>query len=329
MSTQLETRPSRFDLKARLEKATGGTAVFPLLALFLIFFVDEFDTAAFNVLAPNIKAAFHLTNNAFSVIVVLNVTIVLLAAIPMGYYGDRLPRRNLVVGGAVVAGIFSFLTGLAPFLALLVVFRLGNGIGRLVNDSIHNSLLADYYKPEVRANVFATHRNAIYFGGIVGQVITGAVAALFGWRAAFGFLLVPCIAVALLGLKLKEPIRGGTDDPDLAAEAEKEPPVPFAEARRILFAVQTLRRQFAAWVFIGAGVVPLAFLLPLFLEEEFHVGPFARGVIGAMNAIATFAGVQMSGQWTGRWLAKGMGEPIKRAGVSLMIVGVGLGLGPA
>ncbi len=316
----------RLSVKSFFERSTGGDPTFPLVALFLIFFIDEFDTAAFNVLAPNIKKAFDLSNNAFSIIVVLNITIVLLLAIPLGYYGDRLPRKNLVTVGAIAAGIFSFLTGVAPFVALLVVFRLGNGIGRLVNDSIHNSLLADYYKPEVRASVFATHRNAIYFGGILGSALTGGLAAVFGWRITFALLLIPCVAVALLGFRLKEPVRGGTDAPDLAAEVEKEAPVPFAEARRILSSVQTLRRQFAAYVFIGAGLVPLAFLLPIFLEDEFHVGPFPRGVIGAMNSIASFAGVQMSGKWTAKWLAQGMGEPIKRAGLSIMCVGVGLGL---
>jgi branched-chain amino acid transport system ATP-binding protein len=313
-------------VKRYFEKATGGDATFPLVALFLIFFIDEFDTAAFGVLAPNIEKAFHLTDQAFATIVVLNVTIVLLAAIPMGFYGDRLPRRKLVFAGAIAAGIFSFLTGTAPFIAALIVFRLGNGIGRLVNDSIHNSLLSDYYKPEHRPGVFAVHRNAIYFGAIAGQIVTGTVAAAFGWRVAFMFLVVPCVGIAFLALRLKDPVRGGTDDPEAALDVAEEEPVSFAEARRILFSVKTLKRQFLAWIFIGAGVVPLAFLLPLYLERVFHIGPFYRGVIGAVNSMATFAGVQLSGKWTVRWMGKGMGEPVKKAGLSLVGVGVGIGL---
>jgi branched-chain amino acid transport system ATP-binding protein len=308
----------------RLEKITGGAPVFPLAVLFAIFFFDEFDTAAFNVLAPNIQKAFHLTDKAFGIVVVLNLTIVLLAAIPVGYYGDRLPRKKLVVAGAIAAGIFSFATGLAPFLALLVVFRLGNGFGRLMNDSIHNSLLADYYAPETRGNVFATHRNAVNFGVIVGSAFTGAVAGILGWRWAFMVLVIPTVATALLAFKLKEPVRGATDDPEAAEAAEQEEPVPFAEARRILLSVKTLRRQFAAWVFIGAGLVPLAYLVPLFLDRVFHMGPFQRGLIGSANAAAAFAGIQMSGRWTTRWLGKGMGEPVKRAGLSLVAVGIGI-----
>ena len=37
--------------------------------------------------------------------------------------------------GAVIAGVFSFFTGTATVLYALVLYRLGNGIGRLVNET--------------------------------------------------------------------------------------------------------------------------------------------------------------------------------------------------
>jgi ABC-type branched-subunit amino acid transport system ATPase component/predicted MFS family arabinose efflux permease len=314
-------------LRKRLDDITGGMPTFPLQILFLLFFFDEFDTAAFNVLAPNIKAAFHLTDTAFGLLVVTNLTVVLLLAVPVGYYGDRLPRRNLVIAGAIIAGVFSFFTGLAPLIGFLILARLGNGIGRLMNDSIHNSLLSDYYKPFDRPRVFAAHRNAIYVGSIVGSALAGIVAALFGWRFAFVVLIGPIVITALVGAtKLKDPVRGGTDDPDAALDLEKEDPVPFREARAIISSVKTLRRQFLAWVFIGAGLIPLAYLLPLFLDRVFGVNELGRGVISALNAAATFAGIQLSGKWTMRWIGESLGEPVKKAGLALVGVGVGLAL---
>jgi len=312
-------------LRARLDEICGGMPVFPLAVLLLLFFFDEFDTAAFNVLAPNIKDAFGLSDQAFGTLVILNLTVVLLLAVPVGYYGDRLPRRNLVITGAIVAGVFSLLTGVAGAIGLLVVFRLGNGFGRLMNDSIHTSLLSDYYRPLDRARVFAAHRNAVYAGTIVGSAAAGAIAAATNWRVAFMVLIVPIVLVAVFGAtRLHEPVRGGTDDEEAAALAEHETPVPFSEARRILFSMATLRRQFVAWLFIGAGLIPLAYLLPLFLERVYGINELGRGVIGSVNAIATFAGVQLAGRWTVNWLGKGMGEPVQRAGLTLAGVGVGL-----
>jgi branched-chain amino acid transport system ATP-binding protein len=317
-------------VRKRAEVVTGGLPVFPLVMLTVLFFFDEFDTAAFNVLAPNLKKAFDLTDTSFGLLVVANLTIVLLVAVPIGHYGDRLPRRKLVVAGAIVAGVCSFLTGAASALFLLVLFRLGNGIGRLINDPIHSSLLADYYKPEDRPRVFGFHRNAVYIGTIFGSALAGLVTWIFGtYRAAFMVLIVPIVLSAIFAARLHEPTRGGTDDPDAAEAAEQEEPVPFGEASRTLFAVQTLRRQFGAWLFIGAGIIPLAYLVPLFLDRVFHLDSLGRGVVGAVNAAATFTGIQLSSRWTLGWLAKGMGEPLKRAGLALAAVGVGLAIASA
>jgi branched-chain amino acid transport system ATP-binding protein len=309
-----------------LRGVTGGAPTFPLLVLFALFFFDEWDTAAFGTLAPNIKKAFGLSTHDFGLIVIANVSIVLLLAIPIGFLGDRVPRRPLVVAGGIAAGVFSLLTGLAGGIAALAAFRIGNGFGRLTNDTIHPSLLADYYRPEDRPLVFAFHRNGVYLGAIAGAAVAGVMAALAGWRVAFMVLIVPVVATSIIALRLPEPRRGGTDDPDAAAEAEKESPVAFREAARTLLAVPTLKRQYAAWLFVGAGLIPLSYLLPLYYERVYHVTDFPRGVIVAANAAATFAGVLLSGRLTQRWFDLGPGEPLKRAALSLVGIGAGLGL---
>jgi branched-chain amino acid transport system ATP-binding protein len=307
-----------------LSEVTNGGDPFPLAILFLLFFFDEFDTAAFNVLAPNIEKAFGLTDRQFLALVVGNLGLVLLAAIPIGYYADRLPRVPLVVAGGFIAGIFSFFTGIVPGVAALVLVRLGNGVGRMMNDSIHTSLLSDYYAPSTRPRVFSTHRNGEFLGRVIGPAIAGLAAVLLGWRWAFVILIVPIGITAFITMRLAEPLRGGTDDPDAAMNAEKEAPVPFREAVRTLFGVPTLKRQYWAFFFIGAGLLPLAVYLPLYLDRVFGVGDFWRGIITAGNAGATFLGVQKSGRWTMAWFAQGMGEPLKRAGLALVGVGVGL-----
>ena len=313
---------SRERSQGTLRRLTSGLPLFPLAILSLLFFFDEWDTAAFNVLAPNIQHAFHLTDRAFGTLVIANLSVVLLAAIPLGYFGDRLPRVWFVTGGAIIAGLFSFLTGFAGILVALVFIRLGNGVGRIVNDPIHSSLLSDYYLPQDRPAIYTIHRNAERLAFVVGPMVAGVVAWAWGWRAAFMILVVPILFAALVSLRLKEPVRGATDDPDSADVASREAPVPFAEARRTLFAVPTLRRQFSSFFFIGAGYIPLAFLVPIFLHRVFGVGELGRGIVVAANGAAAFAGIIVSGRWTHVLARKGLGEPIKWAGISLVGVGV-------
>src|SRR4051794_38806024 len=73
-------------IRAWLNTVTLGQATMPLAILFMIYFFDEFDTAAFGVLAPEIKRAFDLSDQAFVGIIAANLNIVLLCAIPLGYY---------------------------------------------------------------------------------------------------------------------------------------------------------------------------------------------------------------------------------------------------
>jgi predicted MFS family arabinose efflux permease len=302
---------------SRLLDITGGDDPSPLAILFLLYFFDEFDTAAFNTLAPNIKAAFDLTDQNFGLLIVANLSIVLLFAIPVGHIGDRVKRVSLVVIGALVAGSFSFLTGVATSVGLLLVVRIGNGIGRLVNDPIHTSLLTDWYQPFHRPRVFATHRNAVQLGTIAGSALAGAIAALLGWRIAFIVLVVPIVVVALVATRLKEPARGATD-----GGSAPEPPLPFRQAAAMALRVRSLRRAFIAATVIGGGIVPLVVLGPLYLDRVFHLGELQRGLLLGANATFTYFGTRFSGPWTQRWMIKDMGEPMRWAGRLVIITGV-------
>jgi branched-chain amino acid transport system ATP-binding protein len=307
-------------------KATGGLAIFPLAILFLLFFFDEFDTAAFGVLAPNIRSFFHLSDEGLGAIQLLNLTIVLAAGVPLGYYADRLPRRTFVWVGAIIAGTFSFLTGVVGVTALFVLVRMGNGIGLLVNTGVHQSLLSDYYNPDDRPAVFSIHRNAALLGAVIGPAIAGTVAALVSWQAAFMVLIVPIVAMGIISTRLSEPLRGGTDDRKAAEAVAEEKPAPFDRSVRTLMSIKTLHRQYIAWLFIGAGYLPIAVLFPLLLERRFHVEEFGRGVIIAAGAGCAFMAVLWSRSLVEKWLGQGMGVPLKWTGWVLVGVGIGVGL---
>src|SRR3984893_15029111 len=190
--------------RGKLENDTGGVAVFALVVLSLLYFFDEFDTAAFGTLAHDIEKSFHLTDQKFISLVVVNVSLVLLRAIPVGYLADRIRRTPLVIMSGILAGACSLATGMVGTVALLTMVRFGNGLGLLANGPIHNSLLADYYPPESRAAVYGDHGNALQIGAILGPAVAGIVAALASWQVAFMVLIVPILLTTLVATRLKE-----------------------------------------------------------------------------------------------------------------------------
>jgi branched-chain amino acid transport system ATP-binding protein len=310
-------------LRAKFLRDTSGQLIFPLAVLTALYFFDEFDSAAFGTLAPDIQRSFHLSDEKFLGLIIINVSLVVLLAVPVGYLADRVRRTNLVVISGVLAGAFSLCTGMAGSVAVLVIARFGNGVGVLANQPIHNSMLSDYYTPDARPGVYANHTNALYVGAIVGPAVAGLTGGLLGWRAAFFVLFVPIIITSIVALRLEEPVRGGTDLPG-GSGAEALPPPKFRQAVKTLWGVRTLRRMFWAAIFFGAGLIPLVAYLSLYFEREYHLGALARGLIGAANAAATYVGVQHGGKLTPGWFAKGMGVPVQRIGAVLAAVGVGV-----
>ncbi|MDX6200157.1 MAG: branched-chain amino acid transport system ATP-binding protein livF [Actinomycetota bacterium] len=313
----------QLDVRGRVGRLTGGASVTPLALLATLYFFDEFDTSAFGVLAPNIKNAFHMSDGRYTTVVLLNLSIVLLLGIPAGYLGDRGPRRLLVVVCGIGAGIFSLLTGVVGSVFLLLLVRIGNGIGNLSNTTVQQSLLADYYTPEARSGIFSLYLATPSIGAIVGGVTAGSLASMFGWRAPFFLFIIPIVLTSLLCLRLlRDPLRGEADDAASAAEVVGERAPSLPEAARTLWAVRTLRRQYITYAFYGAGLLPLAIAIPLFYERIYHLGDFGRGALVSIDNAAALLGTLFIGPRTRRWLSRDVGLPLRWVGGFSMLVGV-------
>jgi branched-chain amino acid transport system ATP-binding protein len=318
-------------VRARLERITGGAPTLPLLVLFGLNIVDELDRVAFGVLTPEIRDAFDLSDRGIVAIGSLAAVMALLAALPIGFTADRVRRVRLSAGAALAWGTMAILTGAAPVVAVLFVARLGAGVGRIVNEPVHASLLSDYYPPETHPRVFALHRLANPIG-LGSAVVIGALGALWDWRWVFVLLAVPTFLLVLTLAKLREPVRGESVDPESAVAAAAIEPIPFAEARRQLFAVRTLRRLWAAIFLLGIGALTLTQIVVLFFENEYGYGPRGRGFVAFTNGLGTVVGLFV-GQ---RMAAKGLeaGQPAQLArynGLSYGLMGLGLlamGLAP-
>ena len=151
-----------------------GLPFFPLGLLFVLNAIDEFDRAAFAVLAPEIRDAFGLSNTGFGVIVGLYTVLILVAGVPIGFIGDRLKRTRLVWIFALVWGSMTIATGLSTVLWMLVLARIGSGSGRVANEAIHASLLTDYYPQRMQGRIFGIHRAANPVGLIFGPLLPGS-----------------------------------------------------------------------------------------------------------------------------------------------------------
>jgi branched-chain amino acid transport system ATP-binding protein len=290
-------KPRRF-----FDEMSGGQALLPLVVLVGFNCVNYLDQSAFGILGPDIRDSFHLSNGAFLTLVALTQLGGLLLTVPLAYYSDRLPRVAIAVIGAGIWALFGLFTGLAATVFLLVVARSGAGLGRAVITPTHNSLLSDYYPPEVRADVFGFHAMGMALGGLLGPAIGGLLGQLYGWRLSFYVFVIPTIVFIVLARNLHEPGRGHWERAAAGASAEviatDEIPPSFAESLRILWQVGTLRRIWYALPFLAASFIGLITLTSLFYEHVFHLDDFQRGLVAAFaepgQIIAILLGIPLA-----------------------------------
>ncbi len=205
-------------IRNRLMAITGGASATPLLILFAFNLVDEFDRVAFGVLSPEIRDEFGLSDRGIVAIGSIAGVTALLAALPIGVLADRFRRVRMAGIGAATWGGMTVFTAFSPSALLLTFARMGAGIGRVVNEPVHASLLTDYYEPKHHPKIFALHRLANPIG-LSSALLVGILGSLFDWRFVFLALAVPTFLLLPALLRLREPTRGESVDAELAEKA--------------------------------------------------------------------------------------------------------------
>jgi len=277
-----------------LRGITAGAPALPLVVLFGLNFVDEFDRVAFGAVISEIRTAFGLSDAGIQQVAGLAGLATLLLSLPMGIIGDRINRVRLSIGAAVLWGVCSVLTGIVPATLLLFFVRFGAGLGRIINEVVHPSLLADYYPRETHPRVFGLHRSANSLGAVAGP-IAGIIAAALFWQASFVLLALPTAIFLVLALRLPHPNRGASINAGLAAAVAEDDPISFGEARRQLGASRTLKRFWFGAFLLGIGAFQIANVLSLFFEKVFGFGPVGRGFIQLVIGAGNVAGLAIGG----------------------------------
>jgi branched-chain amino acid transport system ATP-binding protein len=267
---------------------TLGAPVYPLIVLFGLNAVDELDRAAFAVLLPDIRDHFDLSDSGALRLVALTTIAVLLIEIPLSFYCDRGNRVRIATIGASVWALFAFGTGAAivvTSLGMLILMRIGAGIGRSVVTPTHSSLLSDYYEPAARVKVFSAHRQANSVGQILGPLLGGLIAAQLGLEWPFFLFAVPTLVFVAMSLRLREPVRGYHErkaaglDEDAALVAD-QPEGPWS-TMKVLHGVRTIRRIWWATPFVGVTIFGVINLLQLVYEDVFDLDSAQRGLVAA------------------------------------------------
>ncbi len=274
-----------------------GYARYALGLLLVVYVFNFIDRQILSILLEDIRAEIALSDAQLGFLGGIAFALFYtFAGIPIARWADRGSRRNIIALSVVVWSLMTALTGTARSFAMLLVTRIGVGIGEAGCSPPAHSLISAYFPPERRATALSIYSLGIPLGGALGTLIGAWVGAWFGWRMAFAAVGLPGVLLAgVVWLTLREPARGGTDVSVAEPTRGEESAWDVIRFMARLTSFRHLAWAGALHAFVGYGA---AYFVPSFFARVHEMGLEERGtwlaILSLIGAVGTYLGGAVS-----------------------------------
>ena len=239
-----------------------------------------------------------------------------------GLIGDRVRRKDLILGGCLFWSAITVMTGWCARFWQFVVVRALEGFGETFYFPASMSLLSDYHGGQTRSRALSLHQSSVYVGTIGGSWAGAWFAERLGWRLGFYFFGSAGVLLAVgLYWFLKEPQRGQAE-----VEAADTSPLPVNASLSIPQTFRAIFRTptacFLLLAFLAANFVATIFLTwtPTFLVEKFGFQLTSAGLSGSVFIhAASAASVPLAGALADRLRRNLAGGRIVVQGIGLLV----------
>ena len=182
--------------------------------LFLVAFLDSYNTQSISFVAPSISKAWGVSAAAFGLIFSSGLTGLAVGLLFGGQLADRFGRRWLVIGSTAWFGIMTLACAFTHTFDELLVCRFVAGIG--LGGAVANffTLIAEYSPARSVLTIVAVTNWGTPLGAVAGGAFASRMIEAWGWRSIFymGGVL-PLLLVPVLIVGLPESARFLTLDP--------------------------------------------------------------------------------------------------------------------
>jgi MFS transporter, DHA2 family, multidrug resistance protein len=167
------------------------------LAVTLATFMEVLDTSIANVALPHISGSLSAGQDE-STWVLTSYLVSNAIVLPLsGWLSSIVGRKRFYMGCVALFTISSFLCGLAPNLATLIIFRVLQGAGGGGLQPSEQAILADTFEPAKRGMAFAVYGIAVVMAPAIGPTLGGWITDNYTWRWIF-FINIPVGMLSLL-----------------------------------------------------------------------------------------------------------------------------------
>ena len=262
--------------------ASFGQRWYVLIIMMLVYTINIADRYVMSTVLEPIRLELGLSDGGVAFLTGVSLALFYVTlGIPLSWIADRYNRKNLLAISIAIWSAMTALCGMSLGYMQLLLARIGVGIGEAGGTPSSNSIVADYFPADRRAMAMTIFALGAPIGAWLGADMAGAVAAQYGWRAAFYVLGVPGIVLALIVyMTVKEPKRGQLD-----VVSDEETPT-LADTMRFLWSQKS-----AVHVMMGSGVSALwgwglMWFTPTFIQRMYGLDVGEAGaVVGPIHLV--------------------------------------------
>jgi predicted MFS family arabinose efflux permease len=280
---------------APADEFTRGYRAWMLFMLMLMNALNLADRQGLAAVAPVLKRDLHLSDTELGVIQGLGFAIFYtLCGLPIARLAEHRSRARIIAVSIAVFSAFGALASQTRTFALLLLCRIGVGIGDAgaIGPPV-SSLLGDHYPAGKRGSAITVVWLGAPIGALAGASIGGWTAQHADWRMWFVGLAIPgFVAAALAIFTLREPRRGVLD-----AGGPTHGPVPSTiAAMGFLFGKPSMRHVLLGAAFSAIALNGMGQFFARYFVAVFHIGPAqAGGFLGMLVVVAMSSGFLIGG----------------------------------
>lgn len=302
-------------------------ALFALGVLFSMNLLNYVDRYVFAAVGPAIIRDVQLTETQFGLLGSAFIVVYTLVSPAVGWLGDRRDRRKLLAFGVGLWSVATVATAFARTYNQMFLARAILGIGEASYGVVAPTLLADFFESKKRGRVMGIFYLALPVGAAIGYGVGGIMealaaqhadvihdatsrlgiswigASLVGWRSAFWVVGLPGLAIAALGLAIREPARGASD-----GVVEKPAAQPLLSDYLSLIKTPSYLFNTAGMAAVTFTTGAFAHWIPTYFEYVHGTKPEEKWKLGVALAAAGLTGVLL-----GMWLPDVLQRKTQRA----------------
>ncbi len=222
-----------------------------LFALSFGYFIDQGEGQAMSVLFPTLQTLWGLSYTQLGMIGTIRNLLQSITAPLWGFAADKFPRKNVIVFGTGIWGIWTLLVGFSQDFGQLLTVRAISGIGLGCLMPATFSLMSDTFPPKKRGRALGIMEGIGVLGIVVGALGLGMLATPDLWR--WGFFLLGGFSIftgVVVWFMVDEPVRG-------ASEPELEGKITAEDAAQYSFKLADVPKVLSIptiWVAIAQGL---------------------------------------------------------------------------